>query len=81
MWLSLSRAADVAPSLDIVPRRLDGVVETGTDGARLDYRYRKLRRGGWPARPGTCARIFEPGDALLFDELYLHQTASDPSMP
>ena len=25
--------------------------------------------------------IFEPGDALLFDELFLHQTGSDPSMP
>jgi hypothetical protein len=25
--------------------------------------------------------LFEPGDALLFDELFLHQTASDPSMP
>ena len=23
--------------------------------------------------------IFEPGDALFFDELFLHQTASDPS--
>ena len=25
--------------------------------------------------------IFEPGDALLFDELFLHKTGSDPSMP
>jgi hypothetical protein len=25
--------------------------------------------------------IFEPGDALFFDELFLHQTASDPAMP
>ncbi len=25
--------------------------------------------------------IFEPGDALFFDEMCLHQTASDPSMP
>ena len=25
--------------------------------------------------------IFEPGDALLFDELFLHQTGSDPQMP
>ncbi len=24
--------------------------------------------------------IFEPGDALLFDELFLHKTASDPEM-
>jgi hypothetical protein len=25
--------------------------------------------------------IFEPGDALFFDELFLHKTGSDPSMP
>jgi hypothetical protein len=25
--------------------------------------------------------IFEPGDALFFDELFLHQTGSDPGMP
>jgi hypothetical protein len=25
--------------------------------------------------------IFEPGDALLFDELFMHKTGSDPSMP
>jgi hypothetical protein len=24
--------------------------------------------------------VFEPGDALLFDELFLHKTASDPRM-
>ena len=24
--------------------------------------------------------MFEPGDALLFDELFLHKTASDPQM-
>jgi hypothetical protein len=24
--------------------------------------------------------IFEPGDALLFDELFLHKTASEPEM-
>jgi hypothetical protein len=25
--------------------------------------------------------IFEPGDALLFDDLCLHKTGSDPEMP
>ena len=30
---------------------------------------------------GILRPIFEPGDAMFFDHLYLHQTASDPSMP
>jgi hypothetical protein len=25
--------------------------------------------------------IFQPGDALFFDELFLHKTGSDPDMP
>ena len=37
LWLSLSRCGDVAPGLDIVPRRLDHLVATQTDEAMLDY--------------------------------------------
>jgi hypothetical protein len=29
----------------------------------------------------NVALAFSPGDALLFDELFLHKTGSDPSMP
>lgn len=30
---------------------------------------------------GIVRPIFNPGDALLFDELFMHETGSDPSMP
>jgi hypothetical protein len=30
---------------------------------------------------GILRPIFEPGDALFFDELFMHKTGSDPSMP
>jgi hypothetical protein len=80
LWLSLSRCGDDAPGLDLVPRRLDRIVETGTGGAYFD----------WSAGPETVERaagdagivrpIFEPGDALLFDELFLHRTATDEAM-
>ena len=30
---------------------------------------------------GVIRPIFEPGDALFFDELFLHRTGSDPHMP
>jgi hypothetical protein len=81
VWVSLSRCGDEAPGLDIVPRRLDGLVEAGTEGAMLSYTItdenaRKAAGDAPIVRP-----IFEPGDALLFDELCLHQTGSDPSMP
>ena len=79
VWLSLSHCGDDAPGLDVVARRLDHVVPTGTDGAFLN----------WTVGPGMVARvaggaierpIFEPGDALIFDHLNLHRTAVDPGM-
>lgn len=81
LWLSLSRCGDISPGLDVVPRRLEEFVTRGTDEAVFDIqvsqRHAELAAGDRPIlRP-----IFEPGDALLFDELFLHQTGSDPSMP
>jgi hypothetical protein len=81
LWLSLSRCGDEAPGLDIVPRRLDGLVATGTEGTFFDDQVsdeiaRQAADGVGIVRP-----IFEPGDALLFDDLFLHKTGSDPEMP
>jgi len=81
LWLSLSRCGDEAPGLDMVPRRLGEMVQSGTDEAMLDYvvsqRMAEQAAGDRPiVRP-----IFEPGDAVLFDDLFLHKTGSDPAMP
>jgi hypothetical protein len=79
VWLALSHCGDDAPGLDIVARRLDRVVPTGSDGAKLK----------WTVGPAMVERvaqstvtrpIFEPGDALIFDHLNLHRTAVDPGM-
>jgi hypothetical protein len=80
MWLSLSRCGDEAPGLDLLPTRLEHYLATNTEEAALDYTISRLKvdqtRGDVPViRP-----IFEPGDALFFDEKFLHQTGSDPSM-
>lgn len=81
VWLSLSRCGDIAPGLDIVPRRFEHHVTTQTEEAFLDnmvsQRMAEEAAGDTPIlRP-----IFNPGDVLLFDELFLHKTASDPDMP
>jgi hypothetical protein len=80
VWLSLSHCGDDAPGLDLVPRRLDYIVPTGTEGAAM----------AWVVSPATAEElagdrsimrpVFEPGDVVLFDHLYLHATGSDPSM-
>ncbi len=81
LWLSLSRCGDVAPGLDVVPRRLDQLVTTQTDEAMLDYTVSQRVAEEVAADTPIQRPIFEPGDALLFDELFLHKTGSDPGMP
>ena len=81
LWLSLSRCGDESPGLDIVPRRLDEIVATETDDAVLDYQVSQAKAAEAAGDKPIIRPIFEPGDALFFDDLFLHQTGSDPSMP
>jgi hypothetical protein len=80
LWLSLSRCGDEAPGLDIVPRRLEEYVATATEEAALDYTISQQKVEQAAGDTPVLRPIFEPGDALFFDELFLHQTGSDPSM-
>jgi Phytanoyl-CoA dioxygenase (PhyH) len=81
LWVSLSRCGDEAPGLDIVPIRLDHYAATQTDEAVLDYQVSQSAAEQAAGDRPIVRPIFEPGDALLFDELCLHKTGSDPSMP
>lgn len=81
LWLSLSRCGDVAPGLDIVPRRLEDYVTAQTDEAVLDFQVSQSQAEQAAGDLGIQRPIFEPGDALFFDERFLHSTGSDPSMP
>jgi hypothetical protein len=81
VWLSLSHCGDVAPGLDIVPCRLDETVPTGTEGALFDWSVSRLLAAELAGDAGIVRPVFEPGDVLLFDDLFLHKTAADPTMP
>ena len=81
LWLSLSRCGDESPGLDLVPRRLDQLVATETEEAVLDYQVSQSMAEDAAGDKEIARPIFEPGDALLFDDLFLHKTGSDPSMP
>jgi Phytanoyl-CoA dioxygenase (PhyH) len=78
VWLALSECGKDAPGLDVVGRRLDGLVQSG-EGAFAD----------WGVKPGVAEQVadgtitrpvFAPGDALLLDHLTLHRTAVDAGM-
>lgn len=81
LWLSLSRCGEVAPGLDILPRRLDHYLASAADDSPLDYTITQERVEEEAGDTPLLRPIFEPGDALFFDEWFLHQTASDPAMP
>ena len=81
LWLALSRCGDEAPGLDIVPRRLDRFVETQTDEAVLPIQASQAKVEAAAGDTPIIRPVFEPGDALFFDEMFMHKTASDPSMP
>jgi hypothetical protein len=81
VWLSLSRCGDVAPSMDIVPRRLEEFVEVGGEGTILQDQIGEKEAAAAAEGVGIVRPIFNPGDALIFDHYFLHQTGSDPSMP
>jgi hypothetical protein len=77
-WLTLSHCGDTAPGLAVVPRRLE-LLPTGTEGAMFDWSLSNQlvqeTVGDEIVQP-----VFEAGDALFFDEFFLHRTAADTSM-
>lgn len=81
VWLSLSHCGVTAPGMDLVPVRLDGHVAAGTEGTWFPTQVSQAVAEEAAGEIGIVRPVFEPGDALLFDELFLHQTGSEPEMP
>jgi hypothetical protein len=80
LWLCLSHCGEDASGLEIVPRRLDHIVETGTHGAIFHWSVGDELVEGFAGDTPVISPAFGPGDALLFDELLLHRTSLPPRM-
>ncbi len=63
----------------MVPKRIDHIVDAGTEGADFHWSVGdpvvERASGGVLSRP-----IFQAGDAMLFDHLFLHRTGTTPEM-
>jgi hypothetical protein len=80
VWVALSDCGVDSPGIEVLPRRLEYIVETGTGGAIFD----------WSVGPDVVEQLaleapvvrpqFRAGDALLFDDLCLHRTGVEPTM-
>jgi hypothetical protein len=80
VWLSLSHCGRDAPGLDVVPSRLDRVLETGTESAIFPWAVAPEVVARAASETGVVRPVFAPGDVLLFDDLFLHRTAYDETM-
>jgi hypothetical protein len=69
-----------SPGLEIVPRRFDGLLPTGTEGAMFDWSVSPAVVDDAADGAGVLRPDFSAGDALLFDHLFLHRTAAGPGM-
>lgn len=79
VWLALTPCGKHAPGMDIVPRRLDKIIEPGSGGA--DFHWSLGDEAVRAISEDAVVRpLFETGDALLFDHMFLHRTGTDPGM-
>jgi len=80
LWIALTDCGVDAPSLDMVPRRLTSIVETGTEGAAFDWAVspRMIKNACGDSEPTHLQ--FKAGDAIIFDEMNLHRTSTTSEM-
>ena len=83
LWLSLSHCGGDTDTvgLDLVAQRVDQILETGTDDAPAT----EVAIGQGAVDRASSVPIitpeFWPGDALLFDERFLHRTSAKVADP
>jgi hypothetical protein len=79
-WLCLSHCGQDASGLGMVPRRLSHIVETGTPGAHFHWSVSDDLAVQLAGDLPIASRIFQPGDAVFFDQMNLHRTEGRPGL-
>lgn len=75
-WIALSHCGPGTgrPGIDLIPRRFDSILVGGDDAAFWWSLPEDLTRAAAPGAP-VVGPVFEPGDALFFDERLPHRTS------
>jgi hypothetical protein len=75
VWLTLTAAGEHAPGFQFVPRRMHAIIEPD-----LKFGLKAETMGAVAAQEAIAAPLYEPGDAVLFDEYLVHRTKAGPEM-
>jgi phytanoyl-CoA dioxygenase PhyH len=76
VWLTLSACGENAPGFQFLPQRMDSVIEPD-----VSFGFRSETLAGVADMSKIVSPIYEPGDAIFFDEYLVHQTQARPDMP
>jgi hypothetical protein len=76
MWIPLSRCGGDtgAPGMDVIPRRLTDIVQTGSDEAIFSWSVGQDQLAAKQSDFQPVSPVFNPGDAFFFDHFNLHRT-------
>ena len=82
VWVSLTECGEDtnAPGLGIAPRRFDHLLPTATEGAIIQHSIGKPEVVRALDGLEIVHPHFRPGDALIFDELFVHCTGMQPGL-
>jgi hypothetical protein len=78
VWIALSDCGRDAPGLDIVPQRIEYLLEPGLDGVVVPHDTVLDAIATLDAE--IASPEYHAGDVLLFDHMFLHRTAVDSGM-
>lgn len=80
LWIALTDCGTDAPSMDMIPKRLNSIIKTGGGGASFSWSLDNAAVAQATGNLDPVRLQFKAGDAILFDELNLHRTAADRQM-
>ena len=80
LWIALTDCGIDAPTMDMVPKRLQEIVPTGTHSAAFNWSVAREVVDQYSHDAPPVRLQFKAGDAILFDEMNLHCTAISNEM-
>lgn len=80
LWVALSDcgAGTDCPGMDFVPKRLNKIMPTGTNGAKFNWSVAPESIGDWFKDCPPITPSYKAGDAIFFDHYNLHVTSNGP---